>query len=169
MMEERKINHFITGSIISGIFILFTVILILFGQEQNQQLGWIGLLFIVAVLAYFVVMHGKLNSDSLTFGELFSYGFKSSAFAAIIILVFQIAYNLIFPETQDKMLEFTRQKMMEDPRVTDEVVEKGLEFVKKGYWPFLIAGTIFSILISGLAGSLIGAAVAKKNPQTPFQ
>jgi hypothetical protein len=70
---------------------------------------------------------------------------------------------------QEKILEIARQKMLEDPRVTEESAEKGLEFIKKGYWPFLIGGTIFGTLFSGLIGSLVGAAITKKIPKTPFQ
>jgi uncharacterized protein (DUF2062 family) len=43
------------------------------------------------------------------------------------------------------------------------------DFLLKTYWPLLIAGTIFGSLVVGAIGSLIGAAVTKKNPQTPFQ
>ena len=168
-MEEKKINHFIAGGVVGGISILFTVILIVIDQMQNQKIGWIGTLLMVVVLAYLVMLYGNSKSNSLGFGELFSFGFKSSAFATIIILAFQVIYNLVYPEMQDKMLEFTRQKMMEDSRVNDEAIEKGLEFVKKGYWPFLIGGTIFGNLFSGLIGSLLGATITKKNHQTPFQ
>ncbi len=168
-MEEKKINHFIAGGIVGAISILFSVVLIITDQMQNQQLGWIGTFLMVLVLIYFIVPYAKSNAHSLGFGELFSFGFKSSAFSTIIILAFQIVFNLVFPETQEKMIEFTRQKMMEDPRVTDDADEKGLEFVRKGYWPFLIGGTIFATLFSGLIASLIGAALSKKNPKTPFQ
>lgn len=168
-MEEKKINHFIAGGIVGAISILFSVIMIIIDQTQNQQLAWIGTLLMVFVLSYFVILYGKSHSNTLEFGELFSFGFKSSAFSTIIILAFQVIFNLVFPETQEKMIEFTRQKMMEDPRATDDAVEKGLEFVRKGYWPFLIGGTIFVTLFSGLIASLLGATIAKKNPKTPFQ
>jgi hypothetical protein len=168
-MEEKKINHFIAGGIVGGISILFSVILIVTDQMQNQKVGWIGTIVMIIALAYFVIAYGNSKSNTLGFGELFSFGFKSSAFATIIILAFQVIYNLLFPELQDKIIDFTRQKMMEDPRVTEEAVEKGLAFVKKGYWPFLIGGTIFSTLFSGLIASLLGAAITKKKPQTPFQ
>jgi hypothetical protein len=168
-MEEKKINHFIAGSIVGGISILFSVGLIILDQMQNQKIGWIGTAIMIIALIYFIIIHGKANSNSLTFGELFSFGFKAIAFATILILAFQVIFNLIFPEMQEKILEIARQKMLEDPRVTEESAEKGLEFIKKGYWPFLIGGTIFGTLFSGLIGSLVGAAITKKIPKTPFQ
>lgn len=169
MKENQKINHFIAGGIVGSVSILFTVLLIITDEMQNQQLGWLGTALMIIILSSFVILYGNSKSNTLGFGELFSFGFKSSAFSTIIILAFQVTYNLVFPETQDKMIEITRQKMLEDPRVTEEAVEKGLEFVKNGYWPFLIGGTIFATLFSGLIASLAGAAITKKNPKTPFQ
>jgi hypothetical protein len=66
-------------------------------------------------------------------------------------------------------MEISREKMAEDPRVTDEQIEMALSFMNKFYMVVLIGGTIFSTLISGAIGSLIGAAVTKKNPTSPFQ
>jgi hypothetical protein len=91
-MEEKKINHFIAGGIVGAISILFSVVLIITDQMQNQQLGWIGTFIMVLVLIYFIVLYGKSNAHSLGFGELFSFGFKSSAFSTIIILLFQVIF-----------------------------------------------------------------------------
>ncbi|MEO0001822.1 MAG: hypothetical protein RL766_1868 [Bacteroidota bacterium] len=157
------------GGILAGVLILYSVILIVTDQLANQSLTWISYVFMIGLLIYFIREFGKANENNKTFGELFSFGFKASAFATIILLAFQVIFNLLFPETQERIMEISREKMAEDPRVTDEQIEMALSFTKKFYLVFLIAGTIFSTLIFGAIGSLIGAAVTKKNPTSPFQ
>ena len=157
------------GGILAGVLILYSVILIVTDQLANQSLTWISYVFMIGLLIYFIREFGKANENNKTFGELFSFGFKASAFATIILLAFQVIFNLLFPETQERIMEISREKMAEDPRVTDEQIEMALSFTKKFYLVFLIAGTIFSTLIFGAIGSLIGAAITKKNPTSPFQ
>jgi hypothetical protein len=48
------------------------------------------------------------------------------------------------------------------------MIEQGIAMTKKLFLPFAIAGAIFFTGFFGAIGSLIGAAVAKKNPVDPF-
>ena len=168
-MEKKTISHFLAGSIVAAILILYSVILIIADQIQNQNLGWISYVLMIGSLIYFIREYGKSLDFDASFGKLFSYGFKSIAFATLIMLAFQVSLNLAFPEMQDKMIEIAREKMSEDPRVTDEAIEMSTSFLSKTFWPLLIAGTIFGSLVIGAIGSLIGAAITPKNPKTPFQ
>jgi hypothetical protein len=49
------------------------------------------------------------------------------------------------------------------------MIEQGIAMTKKLFLPFAIAGAIFGTGFLGAIGSLIGAAVAKKNPVDPFK
>ena len=63
----------------------------------------------------------------------------------------------------------TYRKAMEDQgKLSDEQIDKAVEMVDKNFILFTAGGALFMYLILGLIGSLIGAAVTKKNPQTPF-
>jgi integral membrane sensor domain MASE1 len=169
-MEKKPVTHFLVGGIMGAITILSSVILIITDQIQNQSLGWISTVLMFIALVYFVRDYGNAKQNQLSFGDLFAFGFKSSAFATILILVFQVIFNLAFPEMLDKMLEITRQKMLEqNPQTPDDQIEMALGFTKKFFWPLIIGGTIFGTLFFGTIGSLIGAAITKNNPPTPFQ
>jgi hypothetical protein len=168
-MEQKSVSHFLAGGILASLVILYSVILILTDQLQNQQLALVTYVIIIGCLVYFIREFGKSVDFNASFGKLFSFGFKATAFATILMLAFQVILNLIFPELKDQMIEAARQKMSEDPRVTEDAIDMSSDFLLKTYWPLLIAGTIFGSLVVGAIGSLIGAAFTKKNPQTPFQ
>jgi hypothetical protein len=167
--EKKTMSHFLAGAIVAAILIFYSVILIISDQIQNQQLAWISYVLMIGSLIYFIREYGHALDFNITFGKLFSYGFKSTTFATIIMLAFQVSLNLIFPEMQEKMIEVAREKMSEDPRVTEEAIEMTTTFLTKTFWPLLIAGTLFGSLVIGAIGSLIGAAITPKNPKTPFE
>jgi hypothetical protein len=58
--------------------------------------------------------------------------------------------------------------MAENPQMTDEMIEQGLSMTKKFLLPFAIGGAIIGTAFMGLIASLIGAWIAKKNPEDPF-
>jgi hypothetical protein len=58
--------------------------------------------------------------------------------------------------------------MAKNPKMTDEMIDQAITMTKKLFLPFAIAGAIFGTGFLGAIGSLIGAAVAKKNPADPF-
>ncbi len=68
----------------------------------------------------------------------------------------------------DKMLELSRKEMLKNPKLTSEMIEQGMAFSKKYFMPFVIGFSIIGTGFLGLIGSLIGAAVAKKNTN-PFE
>jgi hypothetical protein len=68
----------------------------------------------------------------------------------------------------DKMLLIQRKQMMENPKVTEEMIEQSIGMVKKYFVPFAIAGNVLGSGFIGVIASLIGAAVAKKNTN-PFE
>lgn len=168
-MNTKPVSHLLAGALIAGILILYSVILMLSDQMANKQLSWLGYLLMVAALIFFIREHGKINNNDLQFGQLFSYGFKASAFATILMLAFQVLFNMVFPEMKDKFIEIALEQMSNDPRISEEAMDTGIEILNKTFWPLLISGTLFGTMVVGLIGSLIGAALTKRNPPTPFQ
>lgn len=167
-MEKKSMSHLLVGAILAALLILYTVILIIIHQLYNEKLAWVNYIIVIGILVYFIREYGKSLDFNVSFGKLFSFGFKSTAFATLLMLAFQVALNLVFPDMQEQMIDVARQKMSEDPRVTEEAIEMSTSFLSKTYWPLLIAGTLFGSLVVGAIGSLIGAAITPKNPKTPF-
>jgi hypothetical protein len=64
--------------------------------------------------------------------------------------------------------EIQRKQLSENPKMTDEMIEQSLDFVKKFYLPLTLGGIIIINGLLGAIGAAIGAGVAKKNPN-PFE
>jgi hypothetical protein len=165
---EKKVSHITAGLVIAGALIIYSMILTFMDLSGNQALGFMSLLILLAGLIYFVMQYGKSVDHTATFGQLFSFGFKATAVATIIVIVFQVLFFLVFPEYRDKMEEISREQMYKQG-LNDAQVDQALGFTRRFFWPFLIAGTLVSNLLVGAIGSLIGAALTKKTPQSPFQ
>ncbi|HEY1112920.1 MAG TPA: DUF4199 domain-containing protein [Chitinophagaceae bacterium] len=168
-MEERKpVTHVTAGLIIAALLVVYSIIVQFMGLAQNQYLGLLQYALIIGGLIYFVTQWGKAHDYTLSFGNLFAYGFKSTAVFTIINIVFLIIFFLVFPEMKEKSFEMAREQMEKNPNVSEDQIEQGIDIARRFFWVGLIGGTMFFMILIGAIGSLIGAAVTKKRPNNPF-
>jgi hypothetical protein len=169
-MEDRKpISHVTAGLIIAAVLVVFSIIINFMGLTQQRSLGLLQYVLIIGGLIYFITQYGKANNYTLSFGNLFAYGFKATAVFTIINIVFLIIFFLVFPEMKEKSFELARQQMEENPNVSEDQIEQGIDIARRFFWVGLIGGTMFFMILIGAIGSLIGAAVTKKRPASPFE
>ena len=166
---NKKTSHLLAGGVTGAVLVLINVIFIVFDLTGNTKVSWIGSVINIGLLVYFILEFGKQQEYTKSFGELFSYGFKATAFTTIILTAFMVVYSFAFPNSADKAMEIAREQMSNQPNMSEETIESAIEMTKKFYFPILIGGTIFGTMLVGAIGSLIGAAVTKKNPSHPFQ
>ena len=168
-MEERKpITHVSAGLIIAALLVVYSIIIQFLGLTQQKALGLLQYALIIGGLIYFINQYGKAHNYTLSFGNLFAFGFKATAVFTIINIVFLILFFLIFPDMKEKTFEIARQQMEDNPKITEDQIEQGLDMARRFFWVGLIGGTMFFMILIGALGSLIGAAVTKKRPNTPF-
>ncbi|WP_336514309.1 DUF4199 domain-containing protein [Pollutibacter soli] len=168
-MEKKPVTHFIAGIIIAAVMIVYSLVLMLMDLSTNQAAGFVSYVILLAGVIYFVLQYAKAMDNTLTFGNLFSYGFKSTAIATLILLAFQVIFFVAFPEYKDKITEMSRENMIKQGQLSEEQIDQAMAMMQRFFWVGLIGGTVFFCLIIGAIASLIGAGLAKKNPQTPFQ
>lgn len=167
-MEQKKpISHIVAGAIIAGILIIFSCVLY-FTNSQAAGANWLQYLIIVAGLVLFINLYGKAMNNQVGFGNLFAYGFKTTAFLTLIMIAFMVIFFLAFPEVKEKMFDLTRQKMEERGNLTEDEIDKGLAVWRKMFWVFTIGGVLLVYAIVGAIGSAIGAAITKKKPINPM-
>jgi uncharacterized protein YbaA (DUF1428 family) len=109
--------------------------------------------------------YAKANDNYVTFGNVFSSGFKMSAIVTLIMLAWAFLSLAIFPETKEQALEMAREKMADDPRMTDEQIDMAIDMTRKYFTVGMIMGVVFGYMFVGAIFSLIGAAIPKKKGQ----
>ncbi len=168
-MEQKVTTHVMKGLIISLILIVYGLVLYFTNLYMNGGLSAVQYLIIVSGIIWSCIDYAKQKGGDVTFGNVFGYGFKISAVITVILIIYTLlAMNFIFPEMKEKMLEVSRQSMEQQNKLSEDQMDKATEMTKKYFTAFMIGGMTFAFLLMGVIGGLIGAAVAKKNPQTPF-
>lgn len=131
---------------------------------------WIPAILLVIALILACINFVSQNNGNVTFGDAFAHGFKVSAFAACFSIIFVIlSIYLIFPDTKDIVLEQTRKQLEEKGNLSEENINSALDITRRLFFPFALGGALIGTIIIGTVGSLIGAGVAKKNPESSFE
>jgi c-di-AMP phosphodiesterase-like protein len=167
-MEKKSITHFTAGLISGGLLIVYSLILNFMDLMSNQALGSISYLILLVCIIVFILQYAKAQNNERTFGQLFTFGFKSTAIATLMVIAFQVIFFVVFPEYKEKFFDLAREGMVKQGQ-NEEQIEMGIGFMQRFFWVFIIGGSLFFLMLVGGIASLIGAAVAKKNPATPFQ
>ncbi len=168
-MDKQITSHILKGAILGGISILFSVIIYVFNLYTTQWLSFLSYAIFIGGIIYGNILFANQNENNVTFGNIFAHGFKTTAVVIVITVLYTVLSLFIFPDMVDKIIEISRTEMVKNPKLTDEMIEQGITMTKKLFLPFAIAGAIFGTGFLGAFGSLIGAAVAKKNPVDPFK
>ena len=168
MKETKPISHFVAGMILAAIAIVYSTALQFLGLGQSQAMGWISYIILIGGLIVFIGMYAKSKEYHVSFGGLFSYGFKTTAITTLIVVVCMLIFFLAFPQFKEKILEVARKGMEDGGKMSDNQIEQGMAFFSKNFLLFTVGGALFMYLLLGAIGSLIGAAVTKKTPVSPL-
>jgi NADH:ubiquinone oxidoreductase subunit 6 (subunit J) len=168
-MDSKITSHIIKGAILSGISIVISILVYVFNLYEASWLSWVNYGIFIGGLIYGGILFANQSDNNVSFGEVFTHGFKTTSVVIVITVLFSVlSIKVIFPDMVDKVVEITRKKMLENPNMTDDMIEKAVNMTKQYFLPFAIGGAIIGTGILGALGSLLGAAFAKKNPN-PFK
>jgi len=169
-MEENKItSHLVKGLIIGLILIVISVGVQFAGIKRDSwPVQLVSTCILIGGIIWSVWYYGKQKDNFVTFGNLFAHGFKTTAIIAVIVIVFTIIFFVAFPEYKDQALEESRKQMEERGKLTDDQIDQGLKIAKRFFLVAVIGSILVIYAILGAISSLIGAAITKKKPVTPF-
>src|SRR5829696_510347 len=170
-MEEKKpVSHIVAGLLISvAVIIFFLIMNFAMGTTSDPRGGWVTYLIIIVGLVIFIQKYGKATNYQSTFGELFSYGFKATTMIVLLFVVFLFILALTMPEIKQTVLEATRLELEKQKGVKDSEIETMMEMTSKYFWVVFIGTAMFFFVLIGVIGSLIGAAMTKRQPKNPFE
>jgi hypothetical protein len=168
MEDKEPMTHARAGLLISAAVIIASIIPMLGGGTAQAGSGLITYAILLGGLVVVINLYGRAKKGNVTFSELFSYGFKTTAVYTVIFVGFLILFSIVVPDFKTTALAATRKQMEAGADVRQQQVTESLNALDKYFWVFAIGGTTLFFVIIGAVGSLLGAAITKKNPQTPI-
>ncbi len=168
-MEKKLTSPAVKGVIISLILIVLSLIIQFLNLTKNRGFSSIQFVILIGGLIWSAISFSKQMNANVTFGNVFTHAFKTAAAVTAIMVVYTIiSIKFINPEIVDMALQEARTGM-EGKNMSDDQIDKAINFTRKFFVPLTAGGVLLSFLILGVIGALIGAAVSKKNPQqSPF-
>ncbi len=165
LVQTHKTYGLITGLVI---IVLSAVVYV----ANLSEMSWIQYLLYAVFLGGLILnamAFSKANQGAVTFGQVFSSGFKATAIVTLLAVAWVILSVTIFPDMKDRAIDLARMNMEKEGGMDAEMMEKALTMTRNNFTTFLVMGTVFGYLVMGLIFSLIAAAVAPKNkrPLTP--
>lgn len=168
-MEQKIATPVEKGLIISLILIVIGLVLYFTNQYTNKTLGYLQYLVLMGGIIWGCIVYAQQMKGNVTFGNVFAHGFKITAFVAATLAVYTfVSVKFIFPDIIDKSIDMMRAEMANNKDLTEENIQTALSMTRNYFVPFAVGGILVMFAIMGAISALIGAAVAKKNPQDPF-
>jgi hypothetical protein len=169
-MEGKKpMSHGLAGLLIAAAVIVVSIITMMAAQDAVKPgSGFLTYATIIAGLVFVIHYYARSRNNHVTFGELFSYGFKATAVYTIVFVGFLVIISVVVPELKSDALEATRVEMEGVNQIGDQELERNMAIMDKYFWVLAIGGTTLFFVIVGALGSLLGAATVKKIPQPPL-
>ena len=166
MTTDNKITTHFTKGLIIGLALSAVGISIQIIELYDQWIQYVitGLYFL-SIISCCWLFSSEMKGN-VTFGQIFSHGFKTAAIVILISIASFIITSLVMPELKENALNAAREAMEKDSRLTESNIQDAINMTNKFYYVFGIVGTIFGYGLTGVLGSLLGAVISKKNPQS---
>lgn len=153
------------GLMLGLVMIVINVLMYITGMtlEGKQWPQFLYYLIFPVTIFYAVNQFKKKNGNVLSLGQAIKTGLIIAVISAIVYAVYSLIFHYVIdPDFVSKVMEVTREKMMENPNMTEEQVDQSMAFAEKFMNPFL--GVTFWIALSAIFGliySLIAGLIMK--------
>ena len=157
------------GLILGFISILLHVILFALGKHLEQNIGItiLSLAITAAVIVWGIKKYKEANNGLLSLGQGIKTGIAIALISSVVYIIYTLLFmNVISPESMEQGLEIARQKLMDNPNMSEEQIEAAIEMQKKFTGPtFLIPIMLIFSLFIGFVVSLIASLIMKRTEE----
>ncbi len=167
---KKKSSDFIGKGLILSLIIIVVSLIGGFAHVQFESwFKWLPTIIQVIVIIIFCIQYGKQQTEGVTFGNVFGYGFKIAMVVSVMMVLYTfLSVYLIFPEFTDLALQQARAALEAKGNLTDDQIDQAMAMTKKFLQPvplaiFAFIGTLFFDTIA----ALLGAAFTKKSEPVP--
>lgn len=169
-MEKKVTPPWHIALIVTLLLILANIVIYVTNQLLNKSFLYFQFLAILFSVIIGCILYAKENKGEITFGNIFSHGFKITAgIASLTAIYIFISIKFIHPEIIEMKMNEARTVLEKQGKITSDQIDEYIQNGRENYLISYISIMIFFMALFGVIGSLIGAGVAKKNPINPFQ
>lgn len=156
------------GLLLGLVSIIFSIMLFSMDMhyEQNSTVQIVSIILAAAVITLGVSQFKKDSGGFLKLSDALKIGTGIALVAGILgLLYFFIQSSIIEPDYWDKAYEIGKQKALQDnPELTEEQIDQGIEVQKKFKWLVYPAGLIINIIVGLVLGLIVGLIMKKQKP-----
>jgi hypothetical protein len=164
-MENKTLKTHLNYGLLAGVvLVVLFIVYYVFGLFSHPEVGFIPAVVLIVFIIVAQINHAKALQGDITYGNLWAMGFKTTAVATCIFVLFLIIFILLVSGYRDMMMNLTTQYMLKRGLNQDQV-SKALANYKRTFMVTSIGSSLILYLIIGSIGALIGAAIPKKNPK----
>lgn len=133
----------------------------------NQWYKTVISLVIMAVVIFLGIKECKKNNNGfLSLGQGLKTGIGIALVGAIISVIYTVLFaKFIEPNFVENIVEMQRQQFLENPKMTDEMIDTMSENTRKYFYPVTIGVILISSLFFGFVISLITSLIMQKKEE----
>lgn len=157
------------GTLLGIISVVFGLMIYFLDMHYTQEssIGIVSFVILISVIVLGQYNYRKENNGFMSLVDALKVGVGIALISSVISLTYQVLLvTVIDPDTIDKMIEITQNKLIDDnPELPQEQLDQILEMQKKFTTPEMMAsfGLIGSLFV-GFIISLISGLILKRNP-----
>ena len=149
-------------ALITALTMMATALIINY-RLNNQPGNWQYLAYLIyaAGIGWVMIPHAKANHFNLSFGQLFSSGFRCFILVTLLMVAFTYAFLRSKPEIRQEAMDSYRNELAKQPDLTPAEAEKNLSGATKYFDLMMLSMAIFGYLFTGALFTLLIALLIK--------